>query len=107
MDYNQDTNGLSSLMQYDIVEYSQIKADIDSWNISWHQEDMFSPMPTWMQKSLIEYFDGKIITTTRDLSGYSKRRVQYPDGTYVDECPEYQPTPPEVPSFSQEACEIN
>ncbi|MEZ9890346.1 hypothetical protein AB4345_16720 [Vibrio breoganii] len=107
MDYHIGTNGLSSLMQYDIKEYSHIKTEIDSWNISWTQEDSFSPMPTWMQKSLVEYSDGKTITTSRDLSGYVKRRVQYPDGTYVDECPESQPTPPEVPSFSQEACGLN
>ncbi|GEA59074.1 hypothetical protein [Vibrio comitans] len=106
MEYQIDTTGLSSLMQYDITEHTLIMSEIDSWNIAWSQQDSFAPMPVWMQKSLVEYADGKTITTTRDLNGYQKRRVQYPDGTYIDECPDYVVTPPEVPSFSQEACEL-
>ncbi|GAM60835.1 hypothetical protein JCM19232_3777 [Vibrio ishigakensis] len=104
MEFDEE-KGLSSLQSIDIENFSAIQSEIESWNIEWEDPDAFDTEPEWMTKQKFEVYDDRTITYSRGLEGYRNKVTQFSDGTYIEECPDSNPTPPLMPEYGIEYCE--
>ncbi|WP_157360224.1 hypothetical protein [Aliagarivorans marinus] len=90
----------SSLINLEMSDFPAIKAEIESWNIGWYDNDDFDYSPAWWLKTLHEQEGEQAIRTTRNQDGYGEKVITNPDGTYVRLCA----IDPAYPEFSEEAC---